>query len=107
MKRTLVPMLAVVAMLSFALALFAAQERRPEARSEETPQLVSATIVQVDTTASTVMVETTDKQQGAFTVDSQTKITVKGKKARLADLKQGQQVKIAFNKEGKALSIDA
>ena len=40
-------------------------------------------------------------------MDSKTKITVKGKKAKLSDLKEGQQVKIAFNKEGKALSIDA
>jgi Cu/Ag efflux protein CusF len=107
MKKTLVPMLAVVAMLSLALTLFASQEPRPQARPEDAPQLVSATIKQVDTTGSTVMVETADKQQGTFTVDSQTKMTVNGKNAKLSDLKEGQQVKIAFNSEGKALSIDA
>jgi hypothetical protein len=57
-KKTLVPMLAVAAMLSFALTILASQEPRPEARQEDAPQLVSATIKQVDTAGSTVMVET-------------------------------------------------
>ena len=106
MKKTLLPMLVMAAMFSFSLTIRASQER-PEARQQDAPQLVSATIKQVDTAGSTVMVETPEKQQGTFTVDSQTKITVKGKKAKLSDLKEGQQVKIAFNKEGKALSIAA
>ena len=106
MKKTLLPMLVMAAMFSFSLTIRASQER-PEARQQDAPQLVSATIKQVDTAGSTVMVETSEKQQGTFTVDSQTKITVKGKKAKLSDLKEGQQVKIAFNKEGKALSIAA
>ena len=102
MKRTLIPMLALAAILGFSLARFSAQE----STSEDTPQLVSATIKQVDTTGNSIMVETTEHAESWFIVDSQTKITVNGKKASLADLKEGQPVKIAFNKQGKALSID-
>jgi hypothetical protein len=69
--------------------------------------VVSATIKQVDTAGSTVTVETTDNRQGTLIVDSETKITVSGKTAKLSDLKEGQQAKIAFNRRGKALSIDA
>lgn len=107
MKRILVPGLAIVAMLSFGLTLLAAQEPKPGPSSEETPQLVDATILQVDTASNSVTVETTDKRRGTLAVDSQTKITVGGKKAKLSDLKQGQAAKIAFNNQGKALSIDA
>jgi Cu/Ag efflux protein CusF len=107
MKRILVPMLAVMA-LSWGLTLFAAQEPKQEPGAQETtPQLIDATILQVDTAGNSVTVETTDKRKGTLTVDSQTKITVSGKKAELSDLKQGQQAKIAFNGQGKALSIDA
>jgi|RhiMetdeSRZDD1v2_1073273.scaffolds.fasta_scaffold47363_3 Cu/Ag efflux protein CusF len=107
MKRILlVPMLTVMA-LSIGLTLFAVQQPKQEPGAQETPQLVDATILQVDTTGNSVTVETTDKRKGTLAVDSQTKITVSGKKAKLSDLKQGQQVKIAFNGQGKALSIDA
>ena len=106
MKRLLLPMLAVMA-LSCGLSLFAAQEPKQDPGAQHTPQLVDATILQVDTTGSSVTVETTDNRKGTLAVDSQTKITVGGKKAKLSDLKQGQQVKIAFNGQGKALSIDA
>jgi len=99
-------MLAVMA-LGFGLTLFAAQQPSKDPGAQEAPQLVDATIVQVDTAGSSVTVETTDKRKGTLTVDSQTKITVSGKKAKLSDLKQGQQAKIAFNGQGKALSIDA
>jgi Cu/Ag efflux protein CusF len=107
LKRIMVPMLLMLAMLSLGLTLVAAQEPKPGQGSEDTPQLIDATILQVDTAGNSVMVETPDKRQGTLTVDSQTKITVSGKKAKLSDLKEGQQAKIAFNKNGKALSIDA
>jgi len=106
MKRILIPMLALVA-LSFGLTLFAVQQPTPAPGSQEAPQVVDATILQVDTAGNSVTVETTDKRKGTLTVDSQTKITVSGKKAKLADLKEGQQAKIAFNGQGKLLSIDA
>jgi Cu/Ag efflux protein CusF len=106
MKRILVSMLAVMA-LSWGSTLIAAQEPKQEPGAQETPQLVDATILQVDTAGNSVTVETTDKRKGTLAVDSQTKITVNGKKAKLSDLKQGQQAKIAFNGQGKAISIDA
>jgi len=93
--------------LSFGLGLFAAQQPKEDPAAQEAPQLVDATILQVDTAGNSVTVQTTDNRKGTLAVDSQTKITVSGKKAKLSDLKQGQQVKIAFNGQGKALSIDA
>jgi Cu/Ag efflux protein CusF len=106
MKGTLVPILAVMA-LSVGLTLFAAQAPKPEPGAQEAPQLVDATILQVDTASNSITVQTTDQRKGTLTVDSQTKITVSGKKAKLSDLKQGQQAKIAFNQQGKVLYIDA
>ncbi len=105
-KITQVPMLALAAMLSFVLSAFAAQQATVEGKSDEA-QLIIATIKQVDTAAHTITIETKEQQQGTFTVDSQTTITVDGKKAKLSDLKEGQRAKIAFNNQGKALSIDA
>jgi Cu/Ag efflux protein CusF len=105
-KGTLMLMLTVAA-LSLGFALFAAQEPKQEPGSQDTPQMVEATILQVDTAGNSVTVQTTDNRKGTLKVDSETKITVSGKKAKLSDLKQGQQAKIAFNGQGKALSIAA
>jgi Cu/Ag efflux protein CusF len=109
-RKTLLPILTTVAILSFGLLVLAAQEPKEEPKQGSeggAPEVVDATILQVDATTNSVTVQTTDQRKGALTVDSQTKITVNGKKAKLSDLKEGQQAKIAFNKQGKALSIDA
>jgi len=105
-KRTLVLIVAVAA-LSFGLTLFAAQQPKQEPGSQDVPQMVDATILQVDSAGGSVTVETADKRKGKLMVDSETRITVSGMKAKLSDLKEGQQAKIAFNGQGKALSIDA
>lgn len=105
-KITLVPMLVLAIVVGFALSTAAAQEPNKQPGAEE-PQLIMAVIKQVDTTAQTVTIETKEQQKGTFKVDSQTTITVDGKKATLADLKVGQRAKIAFNNQGKAISIDA
>jgi hypothetical protein len=97
----------IVAALSFGLTLFAAQQPKEEPGSQDVPQMVDATILQVDSAGGSVTVETTDKRKGKLMVDSETRITVSGKRAKLSDLKEGQQAKIAFNGQGKALSIDA
>ena len=115
MKGIRSPILALVAILCFGLTLVAvqnpSQEPSPEqgAREspQEAPQVIDATITQVDTASSSVTVETTDKRKGTLRVDSETKITINGKKSKLNDLKEGVQAKIAFNRQGKALSIDA
>ncbi len=108
MKRALVPLLALAAMLSLRMTSFSVQEPSSDpGAAQEAPQVVSATITQVDTASNSVTVETTDKRHGTLKVDSETKITIDGKKAKLSDLKQGLQAKIAFNRQGKALSIDA
>ena len=55
--------------------------------------------MQVDINSNLVAVETTDKRRGMLKVDSETKITVDGKTAKLSDSKQGMQAKIAFNRQ--------
>ena len=105
-KGTLILMLTVAA-LSFGFTLFAAQEPKQDPSSQDAPQMVDATILQVDTGGNSVTVQTADNRKGTLKVDSETRITVSGKKAKLSDLKQGQQAKIAFNGQGKALSISA
>jgi Cu/Ag efflux protein CusF len=115
MKGIRAPILALVAMLCFGLTLAAiqnpsqepSQEQGTQESPQEAPQVVDATITQVDTTNSSVTVQTTDKRQGTLKVDSETKITINGKESKLSDLKEGVQAKIAFNRQGKALSIDA
>jgi Cu/Ag efflux protein CusF len=103
-------------MLCFGLTLVAIQKPSQDPSAEpgtqespqqEAPQVVQATITQVDTAYSSVTVETTDNRKGTLKVDSETKITINGKKSNLSDLKEGLQAKIAFNRQGKALSIDA
>ena len=106
MRNRIVPILFLAVLLSHTLSAIAAQESNRQGGSEET-QLIIAVITQVDTAAQTVTIETKEQQHGTFTVDSQTAITVDGKKASLADLKEGQRAKIAFDNQGRALSIDA
>ena len=112
MKKALFTvLLLLVATLSFEANAISAQEQSQNPPSEqgaqEAPQMIDVTIMQVDTAGSSVTVETTDKRKGTLKVDATTKITISGKKARLSDLKEGLQAKIAFNRQGVALSIDA
>jgi hypothetical protein len=63
---------------------------------------------EVDTISKTVIVETVEKPQVAFSVDSTTEITVNGEKVTLADLKAGQTVSVYVEiRSGKVLATDA
>ena len=115
MKGIRSPILALLGILCFGLTLMAVQNPSEEPSPEqgvqesrqEAPQVVDATITQVDTASNSVTVITSDKRKGTLKVDAETQITINGKKSQLSDLKEGTQAKIAFNRQGKALSIDA
>ena len=105
-KNILVPVFVFAVVSNSGLSAFAAQQAVEENKSDEA-QMILAVIKRVDTVSHTITIETKEQRQGTFTVDSQTAITINGKKAAMAELKEGQRAKIAFNNQGKAISIDA
>jgi hypothetical protein len=113
MRKTLVPFMAVLLAVALTLPAFAQQQQQPgqrpgagkEARESQASASVTGTITKVDAAAGTVSVQTSDGQNAVLTVDSSTKITVAGKKGSIADLKDGQTVKLKA-KGSKAVSIE-
>jgi Cu/Ag efflux protein CusF len=99
MRKTLAPVLALALVLSFALAVLADE-------AMAAPKNMSCTIKQVDTVSNTITVTSADAKESTFTVDAGAKITIKGKGASLADLKEGQSVRLKVDGK-KVVSIEA
>jgi Cu/Ag efflux protein CusF len=98
MRQTLAPVLALALVLSFALTVLADEAA--------VPTNMSCTIKQVDTVSNTVTVTSADAKESTFSVDVGAKITINGKDASLADLKEGQSVRLKFDGK-KVVSIQA
>jgi hypothetical protein len=98
MRQTLAPVLALALVLSFALTVLADEAAAPTN--------MSCTIKQVDTVSNTVTVTSADAKESTFSVDVGAKITINGKDASLADLKEGQSVRLKVDGK-KVVSIQA
>ncbi|HXG09666.1 MAG TPA: hypothetical protein VNK04_07745 [Gemmataceae bacterium] len=66
---------------------------------------LEGTIKKVDSNKSTVVVTGKDKKDVTVTVNKDAKITLDGKKAKLADLKEGQTVKVT-HEDNKASELE-
>ncbi|MGE5608099.1 MAG: hypothetical protein ACM359_02490 [Bacillota bacterium] len=85
-------LLMVVAVLSLVGVV---QAQQPAKKTEKKDaKTVAGQIVKVDGSKITVKSKGTDAKETTITVDDKTKITVDGKSAKLADLKEGQHVKV-------------
>ena len=67
---------------------------------------LEGTVKKVDADKSTVVVTDKDKKDVTVTVNKDAKITLDGKKAKLADLKEGQAVKVT-HEDNKATEVEA
>jgi hypothetical protein len=67
---------------------------------------LEGTVKKVDADKSTVVVTGKDKKDVTVTVNKDAKITPNGKKAKLADLKEGQTVKVT-HEDNKASEVEA
>jgi biopolymer transport protein ExbD len=67
---------------------------------------VKGTIKKVDADKSSLVVTDKDKKDVTVTVNKDAKITLDGKEAKFADLKEGQTVKVT-EEDAKASAVDA
>jgi hypothetical protein len=105
MQKSRIAVLAFSLIVASAFTVVASQE----AAEQETEAVEFGGILkEVDTTSKTVIVETVETPQVAFSVNSTTEITVNGEKVTLADLEAGQTVSVYVEiRSGKVLAIDA
>jgi hypothetical protein len=105
MPKSLIAVLAFSLILASAFTAVASQE----AAEQETEAVEFGGILkEVDTISKTVIVETVETPQVAFSVESTTEITVNGEKVTFADLEAGQTVSVYVEiRSGKVLAIDA
>ena len=68
--------------------------------------VLEGTLKKVDTTKNCCLVVDKDKKDVLVELEKDTKITLDGKAAKLADLKEGQKVKVTHEKN-KASAVDA
>ncbi|MEW5977714.1 MAG: hypothetical protein AB1898_18120 [Acidobacteriota bacterium] len=102
MKKLMLPVFAALVAMALVIPALAAEGGQKGGEAQN----ISGKIAQVDLATNTVTIQMSDGQLASVQIDSSTQVTVGGKKASAADLKDGQSVNVRV-KGGKAVSIDA